>query len=820
MTMTAPSEFNLFVVLDLDPEAPWNAADLSRRITVKRSEWAKQLNSPGKKGIAAKRNLELLPTLTKVAASEAASLEHANQAKNLRSSALPLMHEKLNEAVKLLQAKGEVLAREFDRLVSVFSDVCTESEIRVQLGLPVRTNSDVGSPKTNPLERHLARDIDWKLQELGHDTLYDFLGDGFSLGTQVALLQAEAEERFAAALKNPNKDARLTLIQTLAGQARWLFKTAEGKKRYDDTLNEMAFERLMSQATEFTRLANSMKGQRLVQSQKVASGKPVTVYGIDLGATYSCIAVVDEYGKPTVIRNYDGDHITPSVVQFDGPNRIVGKEAKNTAQLYPDTTVEMVKRRMGDPNWRFTYEGVDYRPEEISSYILRKLVSDAEQNTGAKITDVVITCPAYFSINQREATAAAGKIAGLNVRGVINDLTAAVLAYGVEQDKDTVVLVYGLGGSSFSSALISVKSGNIEVIAMTGAQDLGGRDWDDMVVNYLADQWKQEADSQDDPLDDPETLQDLLGKAENAKKALSTKDKTEVAVTYQLKRVKVTLTRSKFDELTRSILERTTMLTEQMLEAARAKGHSRFDRLLLVGGSTRMRQVFEDLQFKFGVEPQILDPDQTVAKGAAIYGMKLALDEGIRVELAGPSGRAVDAVPKDTMRQAELQVASEKGSDLPRFKRLTGEVKNVVEVKNVASHSLGVETVHDSTGKWVVRNLILLGERLPVSITKTFGTLEANQDSVDIRVMKNMSVDATAELDVSVEVCTATLILPPGLPADAPIEFTLTLDTEGVLHVTGRALLGDGVVEGFNDTRLNSKAEMVNPTGRSTRIVL
>lgn len=547
------------------------------------------------------------------------------------------------------------------------------------------------------------------------------------------------------------------------------------------------------------------------------SNKPVTVYGIDLGTTYSCIASVDEYGKPTVIKNAEGENITPSVVQFDGTNRVVGREAKNVAQMYHDSTVEMVKRQMGNADWRYPYDGVEYRAEEISSYILRKVVSDAETHVGESITDVVITCPAYFSINEREATAAAGKIAGLNVRGIINEPTAAAIAYGVQQDmaKDMVAFVYDLGGGTFDITMIAIKSGEIEVIATNGDHHLGGRNWDEVIVNYLAEQWKQETGSQDDPLDDPETTQDLFGKAENAKKALSSREKTEVAVTHAGKRAKVTLTVDKFEELTQSLLERATLLTRQTLEAASAKGYPRFDQLLLVGGSTRMRQVAQQLRADFGAEPQSIDPDEVVAKGAAIYGMKLALGDEIRVKLEGWGVGDGQEAPPDMVRKAEEQVASERGLTLPGLKKLN------VEVTNVVSHSFGVEVIQAATGKAVVSNLIIVNDRLPASVAKKFGTFEANQDSAEIRIMQNESTETTAEIETSKEIGTATLPLPPGLPADAPIEITLTLDAEGRLHVTGRDLTGKGVVEGdYTAEGVISEAETAEAMNRSRRLTV
>jgi molecular chaperone DnaK (HSP70) len=401
------------------------------------------------------------------------------------------------------------------------------------------------------------------------------------------------------------------------------------------------------------------------------------------------------------------------------------------------------------------------------------------------------------------------------VRGIINEPTAAAIAYGVQQDKDLIAFVYDLGGGTFDVTMIAIKSGEIEVIATDGDHDLGGRNWDEMIVNFLADQWKQETGSQDDPMDDPETAQDLFLKAEAAKKTLSSRDRTEVPVTHRGQRVKVTLTREKFDDLTRSLLERATLLARQTLEAAKAKGYLRFDQLLLVGGSTRMRQVSEQLRNEFGMEPQMVDPDEIVAKGAAIYGMKLALGEEIRVKLEGWGVNDARAAPAEVVRKAEEQVASERGLSLPTFKKMN------LEIKNITSHSMGVEVVQSATGKTMVSNLILVNDRVPASVTKKFGTLEANQESAEIRVMENGSGEPTADLAVSKEIGVATLPLPLGLPANAPIEITLTLSAEGRLHVTGRDMTGGGAIEGdFDTASVISKEETAEAVSRSKQLTV
>ncbi|MGQ9889111.1 MAG: Hsp70 family protein, partial [Aggregatilineales bacterium] len=359
--------------------------------------------------------------------------------------------------------------------------------------------------------------------------------------------------------------------------------------------------------------------------------QPAAIFGIDLGTTYSVIAYIDQYNRPTVIPNAAGDRTTPSVVQFAGAERIVGKEAKNNVALYPDSTVQMIKRYMGSSSYTFIYEGVTYTPEEISSYILRKLVQDAEQYTGLTISDVVITCPAYFGIPEREATARAGAIAGLNVRSIINEPTAAAIAYGVNEQGDQVVLVYDLGGGTFDVTLIEIKDGNITVVATDGDHFLGGRNWDEAIVTYLASEWQRETGSPDDPTDSLETLEDLLLKAEVAKQTLTTRAQTDVRVVHNGLTARVTLTRDKFDELTQHLLDRTIELTRQALAEAAKRGYTRFDQLLLVGGATRMPQVAARLLREFNVEPRIYEPDEAVAKGAAIYGQKLGLDEEIKI---------------------------------------------------------------------------------------------------------------------------------------------------------------------------------------------
>lgn len=536
-----------------------------------------------------------------------------------------------------------------------------------------------------------------------------------------------------------------------------------------------------------------------------------TVFGIDLGTTYSCIAHIDEYGRPTTIPNSEGDRTTPSVVFFEGQNRVVGKQAKDVAVLYPNQVVELVKRQMGKPEWVFANEGSEYSAEEISSYILRKLVRDAEAHLDTKITDVVITCPAYFGVNEREATAKAGEIAGLNVRSIINEPTAAAISYGLHEDQDQTVLVYDLGGGTFDVTLIEIKGREINVVATGGNHNLGGRNWDELLVNYLAEQWKAITGSSEDPLDDLETAQDLFLRAEQAKMTLSAREKAEVAVTHGGRRERVAITREKFDELTGGLLENTIKYTHGVLKEAEKKGYAQFDHILLVGGATRMPQVSERLRKEFNKEPRINDPDEAVAKGAAWYGQKLAIGDMIKTKIDSWGGSET----AEATKRAQQEVADEMGLTLPSVE---GYVSR--KFKNVTSRSFGV-VAFDKDDKERVTNLIRVNASLPASGTRQFGTREANQESADIRVTETLNSDENVELGDCEEIGKAFLELPGGLPAGAPIQVTFTLDEQGRLHGVAKDLSGNRVVEfDFQTARVISDDKLEEAKTRSTQLVV
>ena len=507
------------------------------------------------------------------------------------------------------------------------------------------------------------------------------------------------------------------------------------------------------------------------------------IFGIDLGTTYTSIAYVDEYGKAVVVPNAENQRVTPSVVFFDGGNIVVGDVAKESSKIYPNEVVSFIKRSMGEPDYLFSYDGKTYRAEEISSYILRKVAQDAEQNLGEKITDVVITCPAYFGINEREATRMAGEIAGFNVRQIINEPTAAAIAYGTVAISDKrVVMVYDLGGGTFDITLIDIQPDAIEVICTGGDHNLGGKDWDDRIVAHLVQEFQSQTGSDEDILEDPDTCQDLQLSAEKSKKVLSQREKTPISITHGGERVKVELLRSKFEEITSDLLERTIHLTHEMLEEAQKKGYNSFDEIILVGGSTRMPQVATRIQKEFGKEPKIFDPDEAVAKGAAIFGWKLSLNDGLVRRIAVKTNRNVEDLQGDIefspeeVEAAAQELADEEGYTLPSVK------SSLVKIKDVTSKSFGI-VVNNSENEEIVYNVIQRNTAVPVAAAKRFFTAVDDQETVLIRIMEAETSEKSIPPEYAIEIGTAVMRLPRGLPGDTPVDISFSLNREGRLKI-------------------------------------
>jgi molecular chaperone DnaK len=456
------------------------------------------------------------------------------------------------------------------------------------------------------------------------------------------------------------------------------------------------------------------------------------ILGIDLGTTNSAFAVM-EGGDPEIITNEEGDRTTPSVVAFtDDGERLVGKPAKNQAVQNPDQTVGSIKRHMGDEDYTVELDGEEYTPEQVSAFILQKIKHDAEEYLGDEVEKAVITVPAYFNDRQRQATKNAGEIAGFDVERIVNEPTAASMAYGLDDESDQTVLVYDLGGGTFDVSVLELGGGVYEVAATSGDNDLGGDDWDEAVIDYLAEEF--ENDHGIDLREDRQALQRLKDAAEEAKIELSGRKETTVNLPFITAtdsgpvHLEQDLTRAKFESLTSDLLERTVGPTEQAIQDA-GLSKSDIDEVILVGGSTRMPQVQEKVEEVVGQEPQKnVNPDEAVALGAAIQG-------GV----------------------------------------LSGDVDDIV-LLDVTPLSLGIEVKGGLFERLIEKNTTI-----PTEESKVFTTAADNQTSVQIRVFQGER-EIAEENELLGEFQLSGI---PPAPAGTPqIEVSFSIDADGIVNVS------------------------------------
>ncbi|MEI3166718.1 MAG: molecular chaperone DnaK [Lachnospiraceae bacterium] len=461
------------------------------------------------------------------------------------------------------------------------------------------------------------------------------------------------------------------------------------------------------------------------------------IIGIDLGTTNSCVAVM-EGGKPVVIPNQEGSRTTPSVVAFTKTGeRLVGEPAKRQAVTNADRTIASIKRHMGT-DYKVTIDGKSYTPQEISAMILQKLKADAEAYLGETVSEAVITVPAYFNDAQRQATKDAGKIAGLDVKRIINEPTAAALAYGLDNENEQKIMVYDLGGGTFDVSLIEIGDGVIEVLSTNGDTHLGGDDFDNRITQWLVDEFKKAEGV--DLSGDKMAMQRLKEAAEKAKKELSTATTTNINLPFITataegpKHLDMNLTRAKFDELTHDLIERTAVPVQNALKDGGVTT-AELGKVLLVGGSTRMLAAQEKVKQMTGKEPnKSLNPDECVAIGAAIQGGKLAGDAG------------------------------------------AGDIL----LLDVTPLSLSIETMGGIATRLIERNTTI-----PTKKSQIFSTAADNQEAVDIHVVQGEREFARDNKTLGQFRLDGILPARRGVPQ---IEVTFDIDANGIVNVSAKDL--------------------------------
>lgn len=549
------------------------------------------------------------------------------------------------------------------------------------------------------------------------------------------------------------------------------------------------------------------------------------VLGIDLGTTYSCVAYIDEYGKPIVLKNSDGEHTTPSVVMLESAdNIIVGTEAKRSVEIEPDKTVQFIKRKMGKENDIVHVNGIEYHAPEISSIILKKIVQDANNELkqtgvirdGEEIKDVVITCPAYFGFNERQATRTAGELAGLNVLDILNEPTAAAISYGVSgSERNETVLVYDLGGGTFDITVMNIKGNDITVICTGGDDQLGGKDWDEALMDYIAERYQEEKG--EDITEDPELIAALYGDVEMLKKSLSSREKVNISVNGPAGRFREELTREQYEELTEDLLQRTKNLLDDVLTTAEKQGYpiSKIDKVLLVGGSSRMPQVAKMLERDYHVTPVLSDPDEAVAKGAAVYAVNQKAYSDFVYDEATRTGKTVEEITEQNLVTGEID---------KKFALASGGMSGglaKVNITNVLSRTYGIEIRDQASMRMVISNMLMINDKLPASKTDTYYTVADNQSALRIVVHESRSTEQMMEIDGRVPLTTVDMKFNRGVPEGTPVVMTMSLDNSGNVHIMAEEQLYHAKLDTtFQLSNQMTDDEMRSAVGRMSSAVV
>lgn len=471
------------------------------------------------------------------------------------------------------------------------------------------------------------------------------------------------------------------------------------------------------------------------------------IVGIDLGTTNTVISYYDEIGKRgECCVNQEGTNLLPSAVYFeDSETYTVGSIARDGALLYPDNTAMFFKRKMGVSKEAITVDGKTFSPEQLSALVIKEAVESAYEELEEEITDAVITVPAYFNSDARQATIEAGRMAGLKVRAILDEPVAAVYHCDLMNNlEDKMLLVVDLGGGTFDIVAVAISETEINEIAINGDIHLGGSDWDLAFVNYIKETYLKGKTLQ---LDDEEAL--LLG-AERAKKAFSKKEKTKINISTKQGRVPVELTRDEFDRCTAHLLERVRAVVQELMLDLFDKGISEFDKIIMVGGATRMTQIEQLLRRLFpDTEIVAKDQDEAVAKGAAVYAKMLS----------------------GTSKEKMLSI---KQSFRPKH------------LNRVSTRSYGLAALMGENGERKICNMIFRSEELPVSKKKYFFTSCENQKQVNLRVYETTSKERYVDIHPDALLGNCVLEIPDDLPKGADIEVTFILNEDGILSLEGR----------------------------------
>ena len=533
------------------------------------------------------------------------------------------------------------------------------------------------------------------------------------------------------------------------------------------------------------------------------------VFGIDLGTTYSCVAYLDENGKTVTCKNKLGETTTPSVVQIrEGEDPLVGKPAKDTAMFEPENTIAFVKNFIGRKDKEtgeflkviYGKDGTEISPVDVSAFILKSLAKEAGEYLEETVEDVVITCPAYFSAERREATREAGRRAGLNVLNIVDEPTAAALAYGISKDmRGKTFLVYDLGGGTFDiTSMRMEEDGSFTVLCVEGDPDLGGGKWDSAIYDYVYQEWETKNEPSEEM--DVESQQDLSIRSEDAKKALTNMESYTIGVNAEEGRAKVEITRELFEDLTKEYLESTINLTKKAIAVTQGFAKdidssgaeveksisqilnefdekydpSKIDKILLVGGSTLMPQVERAVKENFGVETVCFEPHEAVAHGAAVFSGLSSVEVVHQTD-----ERAKDDDKKEETGDNKIEFGG--GSVLPAELSFGPgmDVDNVV--KTIAAKAYGIFVYRG--GEPIVLNMIKKGAELPANYSASIPLKEDNMTTCDVKLYETDTYNDFCEEKEIKPFYEKSINLPSGLPAGTPVEIVTSVDKQGFLSI-------------------------------------